>query len=287
MHPCQLRTLRSVKVSYIACGDEYSVFLTKDGGVFTCGSGSYGQLGHGNTSNEILPKKVIGLFCACAVVVLTNAHAIQVTELMGSTITQVTCGRRHTLAFVPSRGRVYSFGLGGSGQLGGRTTRNSTTPQIVLGPWVSPSGIPALESKEASCIIKRIFAGGDHCFVTVSPEKAHEASYDCRIESNDAQILKLTIDQLNLCVNVSSNSNVDPDLWAYLENVFKSLACINGSFLMPNEEHYCCTSKRHGIDIDAAELAFSTIGKIENDSMRGLVKCLCSSIFIKLFMDVL
>lgn len=41
----------------------------QDGGVFTCGAGMYGQLGHGNNSNEILPR--------------------QVMELMGSTVTQV------------------------------------------------------------------------------------------------------------------------------------------------------------------------------------------------------
>lgn len=58
MYPCNLKTLKNVKVSYISCGEDYSVFLTKDGGVFTCGYGSYGQLGHGNTANEILPRKV-------------------------------------------------------------------------------------------------------------------------------------------------------------------------------------------------------------------------------------
>lgn len=48
-------------------------FSRQDGGVFTCGAGMYGQLGHGSFSNEIVPRKVI--------------------ELMGSTVTQVTCGR--------------------------------------------------------------------------------------------------------------------------------------------------------------------------------------------------
>lgn len=190
---------------------------------------------------------------------------------MGSTITQVSCGRRHTLAFVPSRGRVYGFGLGGSGQLGWRQTCSSATPQIVLGPWVSPSGIPAVPTTEENSVIKRIFAGGDHCFVTVSPAIANIPSYDCRFFSPETQILTLNVEQLKQCLSLSGESEVDHDLWGYLETVFKSLACINGSFLLAKDEHYCCTSKHHGIDMSAAENTFSSIGKIEHDRIRALV----------------
>lgn len=115
-YPTQLRTMRSLGVRYISCGDDFSVFLTSDGGVFTCGAGTYGQLGHGSCSNDLLPRMIV--------------------ELMGTSCTQITCGRRHTLTFVPSRGRVYAFGLGGSGQLGNRGTNNATLPQVVVGPWV-------------------------------------------------------------------------------------------------------------------------------------------------------
>ena len=37
---------------------------------------------------------------------------------MGTEVSQIACGKKHTLALVPSRGRLYSFGLGGCGQLG-------------------------------------------------------------------------------------------------------------------------------------------------------------------------
>ena len=37
---------------------------------------------------------------------------------MGTDVSQIACGKKHTLALVPSRGRLYSFGLGGCGQLG-------------------------------------------------------------------------------------------------------------------------------------------------------------------------
>lgn len=57
-YPTQLRTLRNIRVRYIACGEEFSTFLTLDGGVFTCGAGMFGQLGHGTNTNEILPRQV-------------------------------------------------------------------------------------------------------------------------------------------------------------------------------------------------------------------------------------
>jgi hypothetical protein len=76
---------------------------------------------------------------------------------------------------------VYAFGLGGTGQLGTKAVRSAATPQVVLGPWVSPGGVSVVEAgiqnKDASnYIVKRIYSGGDHCFATVthkevSPER--------------------------------------------------------------------------------------------------------------------
>lgn len=60
-------------------------------------------------------------------------------------------------------------------------------------------------------------------------------------------------------------------LFSYLETVFSSQACINCSFLLPNDEHYCCTSRRHGVDLPIAEQCFSTIGRVENSSIKELV----------------
>lgn len=78
------------------------------------------------------------------------------------------------MALVPSRGRVYSFGLGGGGQLGIRVQTNCSTPQVVLGPWVSPSGAPVISDKKKSTdsvLVTHIFSGGNQSFVSVVPYK--------------------------------------------------------------------------------------------------------------------
>lgn len=112
--PCLQKSLRNQKIVHINLGEEHSAALTQEGGLFTWGAGMYGQLGHGKNSNEILPRKVF--------------------ELMGICLIQVSCGRCHTLA-VSKIGRVYSFGLNGSGQLGIGNKETKLLPVNVRGPW--------------------------------------------------------------------------------------------------------------------------------------------------------
>ncbi|PNJ72267.1 HERC4 isoform 5, partial [Pongo abelii] len=132
--PNLLKSLRSQKIVYICCGEDHTAALTKEGGVFTFGAGGYGQLGHNSTSHEINPRKVF--------------------ELMGSIVTQIACGRQHTSAFVPSSGRIYSFGLGGNGQLGTGSTSNRKSPFTVKGNWYPYNGqcLPDIEARSCHVV---------------------------------------------------------------------------------------------------------------------------------------
>uniref|UniRef100_A0A672ZW79 HECT domain-containing protein n=1 Tax=Sphaeramia orbicularis TaxID=375764 RepID=A0A672ZW79_9TELE len=132
--PSLLKSLRSQRVIYISCGEDHTAALTKLRGVFTFGAGGYGQLGHNSTNHEINPRKVF--------------------ELMGNVVTQIACGRQHTLAFTPSCGKMDSFGLGGNGQLGTRSTCNRKSPAPVKGPWVpnTPTDEVDLVFSSASCL---------------------------------------------------------------------------------------------------------------------------------------
>ncbi|KAK0090592.1 hypothetical protein PV325_010558 [Microctonus aethiopoides] len=256
--PCQLRTVRNAKVRYVSCGEDFSAFLTMDGGVFTCGAGMYGQLGHGSTTNEILPR--------------------QVMELMGTVVTQICCGKRHMLALVPSRGRIYAWGLGGGGQLGTRITRTVSTPQVVLGPWVSPNGTTIykvdtlpLSDYSVNCVVRRIYCGGDHCFVTVTKRDDNIPPDDWRNLDESTQILTLTEKNLSACQRIPTGMTLDDELITYLETVFRHQACINASFLLANDAHYGCSSKHSGIDVDQASRIFGMISDLQNNTIQELI----------------
>lgn len=57
----------------------------------------------------------------------------------------------------------------------------------------------------------------------------------------------------------------------YLETVFGSLACINGSFLIEHNGHFGCNTKVPGVDLKKAEEAFTMISRLENTSIQELV----------------
>lgn len=54
---------------------------------------------------------------------------------MGSRVTQVACGRSHTLAVVPAEDAVYVFGSGEHGQLGLDHCGDKTSPTSVCRLW--------------------------------------------------------------------------------------------------------------------------------------------------------
>lgn len=255
--PHHLKSLRSIKVKYISCGEDYSVFLTQEGGVFTCGDGSFGQLGHGTLTNELLPRKVL--------------------ELMGSTVTQIACGRRHTLTFIPSVGRLYAFGIGSAVQLASPKSLHNT-PQLIQGPWLqTPSPTHdnnQVVSQNVSLLVKKIYSGGDHSIVTVTKSSDGILPDDFRILNPSTQILDVTYERLKECEReaLKSEETFNQDLLVYLESVLFSPACMNGSFLQTEHSgHFNCSSKNPGVNIKLAQECYDTIARIERESVKSLI----------------
>ena len=105
-----LDTSTTTKVVAIYCGQSYTVFLTNDGKVYSCGLNTNGQLGLGNLTNQSTPQPI--------------------SALNSFTISAIACGGYHTV-FLTNNGKVYSCGWNDFGQLGLGNTTYQSTPQPI------------------------------------------------------------------------------------------------------------------------------------------------------------
>nr|XP_043901885.1 probable E3 ubiquitin-protein ligase HERC4 isoform X1 [Solea senegalensis] len=229
--PALLKSLRSQRVIYISCGEDHTVALTKEGGVFSFGAGGYGQLGHSSTNHEINPRKVF--------------------ELMGNVVTQIACGRQHTLAFTPSSGKIFSFGLGGNGQLGTNSTSNRKSPYPLKHPYV------AFKSPytDIGCV-KGIYAGGDQSFAHYCTANSID---DVTTQDPHRKLCTLNEEIIQKWLS-HSPGRLPVEISNEIDLVFSSASCLNGSFLSTSHpDHYCTSSKCSGVDMNIARVLFHRV----------------------------
>ncbi|XP_035978627.1 putative E3 ubiquitin-protein ligase HERC3 isoform X2 [Halichoerus grypus] len=238
--PCHVKLLRTQKVVYISCGEEHTAVLTKSGGVFTFGAGSCGQLGHDSMNDEVNPRRVL--------------------ELMGSEVTQIACGRQHTLAFVPSSGLIYAFGCGARGQLGTGHTCNVKCPSPVKGYWASHSGqLSARADRFKYHIVKQIFSGGDQTFVLCSKYENSSPAVDFRM-MNQAHYTSLINDETIAVWRQKLSEHNNANTINGVVQILSSAACWNGSFLEKKiDEHFKTSPKIPGIDLNSTRVLFEKL----------------------------
>ncbi len=120
------------KIVEVAVGDNFSLARTSDGSLFAWGSNSDGQLGNNLVSTEVTPRGV---------------------DIGTLKVTQLAAGNFHALA-VDESGRVISWGLNTSGQLG-RNTPLPWKPDAIE----SDQRVLAVGTAQG---IATIAAGGEH-----------------------------------------------------------------------------------------------------------------------------
>ncbi|XP_062852314.1 probable E3 ubiquitin-protein ligase HERC3 isoform X3 [Trichomycterus rosablanca] len=232
--PCHIKFLRSQKVVYISCGEEHTAALTKDGGLFTFGNGSRGQLGHDSINNEPLPRRVL--------------------ELMGTEVSQIACGRNHTLAFVPSTGLLYAFGCNAQGQLGLGTRGNVKIPMPVRN--IFPR---YLDTKQPG--VSRIHCGGDQSFLVLSHDKC--CPEDFRIINTSRSISLINKESLNSW-RMKLVDNADSSITNDIILLLSSTACWNASFLdqsvLSGTRYKRCKCMRNNGSLEGIALGFQLLG---------------------------
>jgi E3 ubiquitin-protein ligase HERC2 len=106
------------------------------GKVFTFGVGSYGKLGHGNDSNQLVPKlveeldeeRVVSLSCGADHMAALNSTALPLPQPKPEMCLLLTCAYVSTV-----EGDVFTWGCGGNGRLGHGSERDSKKPVLVKG----------------------------------------------------------------------------------------------------------------------------------------------------------
>ncbi|GLJ16737.1 hypothetical protein SUGI_0288000 [Cryptomeria japonica] len=109
--PTKIEALKGIICKQVATGLSYTVILTKYGQVYTCGSNSHGQLGHGDTLERTTPRKV------------------ERFNSLGPVL-QIAAGVSHTMA-VTEDGTLYTFGSGSNFCLGHGDPRDEFQPRAV------------------------------------------------------------------------------------------------------------------------------------------------------------
>jgi len=102
------KTLIKIQVSVSDGGSAHTVFLDKNGNVYSWGSNFYAELGIGNRKNQVSPVSVDSL----------------------SNIVQISCGLYYTV-FLDKNGNVYSCGYNQFGELGIGNTEQKESPVSV------------------------------------------------------------------------------------------------------------------------------------------------------------
>ncbi|XP_047306683.1 PH, RCC1 and FYVE domains-containing protein 1-like [Impatiens glandulifera] len=102
--------LKGIPCKQVAVSYKFTVFLTRDGRVYTCGRNDHGQLGHGDRVDRPTPTIV--------------------ESLVDDVIVQVSAGKTFTLALT-SNGKLYSFGSGDDWCLGHGVKKNELSPRLV------------------------------------------------------------------------------------------------------------------------------------------------------------
>uniref|UniRef100_A0A673YYK1 Probable E3 ubiquitin-protein ligase HERC3 n=1 Tax=Salmo trutta TaxID=8032 RepID=A0A673YYK1_SALTR len=211
-------------------------FISTTGGglVFTFGSGRHGQLGHNSLRNELRPRLV--------------------AELWGAKVTQIACGRNHTLAFVGSFKKIYSFGRGEQGQLGNGVKMDQSVPLPVQLPQV-------LNIVLMQCI---------KLLLQESGKGLNDSNLGKVTQTLDGDIINRWI------------SDCDSTSWKKIQKeitkTFSSASCLNGSFLdKSRDKHYQTSLKHSGLDLSFARLAFQKLAqkdKVEDVVQRILLPSL-------------
>ncbi|KAJ6839915.1 ultraviolet-B receptor UVR8-like [Iris pallida] len=163
--PTCIESLKGIACKQVATGLSFTVILSQQGHVYTCGNNTHGQLGHGDTIDRPTPRKVesfqglghvtqiaagasytfaltndgtVHSFGSCSNFCLGHGdqhdellpRAIQSFKRRNIHVVRVSAGDEHAVA-LDSNGHVFTWGRGYCGALGHGDENDKTNPELL------------------------------------------------------------------------------------------------------------------------------------------------------------
>ncbi|XP_075493965.1 ultraviolet-B receptor UVR8-like [Primulina tabacum] len=161
--PGIVSSVKGEKMVLVACGWRHTISVSSSGNLYTYGWSKYGQLGHGDFEDHLIPHKLESLSGNCISQIsggwrhtmalatdgklygwgwnkfgqlgvgdnIDQCSPVQVTFPLDQKVEKISCGWRHTLA-VTEWQNVFSWGRGTNGQLGHGDSVDLNVPKIIV-----------------------------------------------------------------------------------------------------------------------------------------------------------
>ncbi|KAH7671086.1 Regulator of chromosome condensation 1/beta-lactamase-inhibitor protein II [Dioscorea alata] len=218
--PEKVSSVGERKMVLVACGWRHTITVSSSGGLYTYGWSKYGQLGHGDFEDHLVPHQVEAL---------QSSHVSQISggwrHTMGLTsdgklygwgwnkfgqvgvgdnvdhcspvqvkfpneekVVQISCGWRHTIA-VTERKNLFSWGRGTCGQLGHGDILDRDTPKMIEVLSTDGSGCKEIDSLKIESVSGKVWISPSERYAIVPDEKLTKELVDpVKGNGNDASV---------------------------------------------------------------------------------------------------
>ncbi|KAL1539021.1 Ultraviolet-B receptor uvr8 [Salvia divinorum] len=205
--PAKVATVEGEKMVLVACGWRHTISISSSGSLFTYGWSKYGQLGHGDFEDHLIPHKLEALrdhhisqisggwrhtmaattdgklygwgwnkFGQVGVGNNTDhCSPVQVKFPLSQKVVNISCGWRHTLA-VTDRQNVFSWGRGTNGQLGHGDAVDRNVPKIIEALSMDGSSGQHIEASKVDVSSEKSWVSPTQRYAVVPNENAQEPS---------------------------------------------------------------------------------------------------------------
>ncbi|CAB4277910.1 unnamed protein product [Prunus armeniaca] len=218
--PEKVSMVNNEKMVMVACGWRHTISVSSLGRLYTYGWSKYGQLGHGDCEDHLVPHKLEALsnnyICETAggwrhTMALTSdgklygwgwnkfgqvgvgdnidhCSPVQVKFPHDQKVVQITCGWRHTLA-VTERQNVFSWGRGTNGQLGHGESIDRNVPTIIESLSVDGSTRLQIESSKVDPATGKTWVSPSERYAVVPDETVRgQTSASVKGNGNDVSV---------------------------------------------------------------------------------------------------